>query len=91
MSETADKKRDEQAYFLALEERLIQLNGAPRLLSPADFQLACKWQRDGLPLELVLRVIEEVMVRREEGGVGGRISSLRYFASAVETAWSKHR
>jgi hypothetical protein len=91
MSGTADKDQHEHAYFQAIEERFFQLNGTPCLLSPADFQLAHRWQHDGIPLDLVLQVMEMVFAQRKKRGMKGRIASLRYFASAVETAWAEHR
>ena len=81
---------DDQAYFLAIEDHFVRLRGAPLLLSPADWQAARRWHRQGIPIELVRRAIEEVFARRRERGAKGRISSLRYCAPAVEAAWVEH-
>ena len=43
----------DQAYFQAIEETFVRLRGAPLLLSPADWQVARRWHRDGVPLPLV--------------------------------------
>ena len=80
---------DAQRYFRAIEETFIRLRGAPLLLSPEDWRQAEEWQQRGIPLELVLSVIEDVFVRRAERGAAGRIQSLRYCAPAVETAWEE--
>ncbi len=89
MSETAEDS--DHAYFQAVEESFVELRGAPLLLSPADWQVASRWHREGIPLELVRRTLAEVFARRKERGAKGRISSLRYCAPAVEVAWSEVR
>jgi hypothetical protein len=77
------------AYFRAIEDAFVRLRGAPLLLSPADFQVASRWQREGVPLGLVLATLEEVFAKRRERGARGRINSLRYCAPAVEAAWAE--
>lgn len=79
---------EDHAYFQAVEEIFVRLRGAPLLLSPADWQVARRWHRDGVPLDLVRRALEEVFARRQERGAKGKISSLRYCAPAVEAAWA---
>lgn len=79
----------EQAYFQAIEAVFVRLRGAPLLLSPADWRVAQRWYREGVPLALVEGTLEEVFARREESGRKGKIQSLRYCASAVESAWSE--
>lgn len=78
---------DEHSYFRAIEERFIELRGAPLLLSPADYQTAKRWYADGIPIPLIHRVLEELFARRAEKGADGPVQSLRYCASAVESAW----
>lgn len=82
---------EDHAYFQAIEEIFVRLRGSPLLLSPADWQVARRWHRDGVPLDLVRRALEEVFAKRKERGAKGKISSLRYCASAVEAAWSDLR
>lgn len=81
----------DHAYFQAIEEIFVRLRGAPLLLSPADWQVASRWHRDGVPLDLVGRVLEEVFAKRKERGTKGKINSLRYCAPAVEAAWTDLR
>lgn len=78
---------DVEAYFRAVEETFIRLRGAPLLLSPADWKTAETWYEEGIPLELVERVLEEVFERLRERDRERRIHSLRYCAPAVEAAW----
>ncbi len=82
---------EDHAYFQAIEEIFVRLRGAPLLLSPADWQAARRWHREGVPLDLVRQALEEVFARRKERGAKGRISSLRYCAPAVEAAWAERR
>ncbi len=79
----------ERAYFRAIEETFIRLRGSPLLLSPEDWRLAEEWRRRGVPLDLVLRTLEQVFARRVERGAAGKIHSLRYCAAAVEAAWEE--
>ena len=89
--EAAERETDDHAYFEAIEEIFVHLRGAPLLLSPADWQVARRWHRDGIPLDLVRRALEEVFAKRKERGAKGKISSLRYCAPAVEAAWEDLR
>lgn len=82
---------EDHAYFQAVEEIFVRLRGAPLLLSPADWQVARRWHRDGIPLDLVQRALEGVFEKRKERGAKGKISSLRYCAPAVEAAWEERR
>ncbi len=90
MSGTEAEDSD-HAYFQAIEEIFVELRGAPLLLSPADWQVARRWHREGVPLDLVRSTLEEVFARRKERGAKGKISSLRYCAPAVEAAWADLR
>jgi hypothetical protein len=90
MNETEVEGSD-HAYFQAVEEIFVELRGAPLLLSPADWQVARRWHREGVPLELVRSTLEEVFAKRKERGAKGKISSLRYCAPAVEAAWADVR
>ena len=80
---------DANRYFEVIEETFIALRGAPLLLSPKDWQLVDRWQRDGVPLGLVCSVLERLFESRARRGVKGRVNSLSYCANAVESAWSE--
>ncbi len=49
------------------------------------------WFETEVPFDLIDRVFAEVLGRRQERGAKGRVSSLRYFAPAVEAAWQEIR
>jgi hypothetical protein len=82
---------EDVAYFHAVEAAFVRLRGAPLLLSPADFQVAKRWRREGVPLSLVVATLEDVFARRRERGAKDRINSLRYCARAVDAAWAEVR
>lgn len=81
----------DHSYFQAIEEVFVALRGAPLLLSPVDWQVARRWHRDGVPLDLVKSTLAEVFEKRKERRAKGKISSLRYCAPAVEAAWEALR
>jgi hypothetical protein len=82
---------DDHAFFQAIEEIFVALRGAPLLLSPTDWQVARRWHREGIPLDLIRGALKGVFEKRKERGAKGRISSLRYCAPAVEAAWEERR
>jgi hypothetical protein len=88
-AEASEPADSDHAYFQSIEELFVRLRGAPLLLSPADWQVAARWHREGVPLALVQRVVEEVFARRAARGAKGRIQSLRYCREPVEAAWAE--
>lgn len=78
-------------YFQAIEEVFVRLRGAPLLLPPKDWQTARAWHREGIPLDLVLRAVEEVFERRRERGEEGKVLYLHYCERAVRGAWVEAR
>lgn len=87
----AGEEATDQAYFQAIEEAFVRLRGAPLLLSPKDWRVAQRWHREGVPLALVIEVLEELFARREERGEDRHVSSLRYFDRPVRAAWQHAR
>jgi hypothetical protein len=53
--------------------------------------VARRWQREGVPLDLIEGALTQVFAKRAEREAKGRISSLRYCAPAVEAAWDHLR
>jgi hypothetical protein len=88
---SGEDEESDHHYFQAIEEIFVVLRGAPLLLSPADWQVARRWHREGIPLDLIRGTLREVFEKRKERGAKGRISSLRYCAPAVEAAWADRR
>jgi hypothetical protein len=79
----------DQEYFQAVEAYFVALRGAPLLLSPTDWQVARRWHRDGVTIDVVRQALDDVFARRKARGARGRISSLRYCMPAVEAAWAE--
>lgn len=87
----AELPGEDHAFFQAIEERFVALRGTATLLSPADWQLAQEWHREGIPLDAVLEGLVRAFARHRERGRTGRISSLRYCRPLVEEVWRERR
>jgi hypothetical protein len=71
-------------YFEAIEAAFNRRRKAPHLLAPRDWSLVGTWQRDGVPLRLVLQGIENCFDAFERRGPGPRkINSLSYCRQEV--------
>jgi len=79
---------EDHGYFRALEETFLRLRGKATLLSAADWQVAQGWHRAGIPIEVVIPVMESLFERARERRKR-TISSLTYFKAAVESAWEE--
>jgi hypothetical protein len=78
-------------YFQAIETTFLLHRGAPLLLSPSDYQVARRWHRDGVPLDLVLRKLEEFFERHGEREDPKKVWSLRQCRPLVDAAWKNLR
>lgn len=78
-------------YFQAIEEIFLLLRGAPLLLSPSDYQVTRDWHRDGVPLDLIQRTLEEFFEHRRERDDPKKVWSLRQCRPRVEAAWKQLR
>ena len=79
---------DDHAFFQSLEEAFLRLRGKSTLLSATDWQVAQGWHRAGIPIEVVVQVMESLFARARERR-RRTISSLSYFKAAVEAAWEE--
>lgn len=82
---------EDHPYFKAVEVIFLDLRGSPLTVGPADWHVAQRWHRQGMPLEVVRRGMELFFERRKERGAKGKVSSLRYVAPAVEALWAELR
>jgi hypothetical protein len=73
-------------YFTEVEEHFQRACGVTRLLSPRDWALVEQWRNGGVPLEAVLRGIDEAFKnRRKRTSLRHEtVNSLAYCAHAVE-------
>ena len=71
-------------YFTEIEEYFWQKRGAHLLVSTLDWAVIESWQRQGVPLEAVLKGIDRAFERwSRRAGRPGRIKSLLYCVDAV--------
>lgn len=95
MSSSADRGLPaEPEYLAAVEARLAELSRAPLVLSTRDWERVRRWRQKGIPLEVVLRALADVLGRPpadDQGGAARRPYSLAYCERAVEQRWRAHR
>lgn len=77
-------------YFRAIEECFLEWRGSPLTLGSGDWQLAKTWFEQGIPISLVTETLEDIFQRRDDEGKD-KVSSLRYFRSALEAAWESRQ
>jgi hypothetical protein len=73
-------------YFTEIESYFWKKRGANLLVSPLDWAMMETWQKAGVPLEAVLKGIDnafESYQRSRRGGAGKPLKSLAYCADAV--------
>lgn len=66
-------------YFSDIEAIFIRRRGRNLFLSPKDWALMDSWQKQGIPLHIVIRSIEAVFDKKS-----GAVTSLAYCAPAIE-------
>jgi hypothetical protein len=94
MEEKSDELEDseeQRVYFQTIEKQFVELRGAPLTLGANDWHVTRDWRRAGIPLDLVLSVLQEVFAKRKERGVKRQILPLRFCIPAVEAAWNHLR
>jgi hypothetical protein len=65
-------------YIGIVERRLSRARGRDAVLSPRDFALAGRWYRAGVPVDWIIRRIDELT------SDGGSVGSLALFESHIE-------
>ncbi len=55
---------EERTFFKEVEAHFIRLRGRPLLLSPRELARVAGWQREGIPLPMVLRGIDRYFAKR---------------------------
>ena len=73
-------------YFTEIEEHFQRRRGTALLLSTLDWALIETWKDSGIPLEAVLRGIDDAFERRTKRPSPRKVNSLAYCAQAVMTA-----
>src|ERR1700747_2666096 len=74
-------------YFTEIEERFLQRRGGGLLLSSLDWALIETWKDAGIPLQAVLRGIDEAFDRyAQRPSKSKKVNSLAYCSQTVLTA-----
>jgi len=82
---------DEEAYATRIEDAFIAASGSPYLASPKDWALIRGWLEGGIPVDTVVRAIEETFEKRRGRGSVKRVGTIAYCAGAVEERWELER
>ncbi|HKN71308.1 MAG TPA: hypothetical protein VJX30_09765 [Terriglobales bacterium] len=69
-------------YFTQIEDHYLRRHSGIKLLSTMDWAQIETWKSKGVPLQTVLRVMDDL----SNNAGPKRINSLAYFAQAVATA-----
>lgn len=71
-------------YLEEIEKEYSRIRGKYSPLAPVDWNLAAQWEKDGMPLSVVLRAMSETWRNFEAKQKKGTINTLRYFAPEVD-------
>lgn len=82
---------DEEAYATRIEDAFIAVSGSPYLASPKDWALIRGWLEGGIPVDTVVRAIEETFEKRRGRGSVKKVGTIAYCAGAVEERWELER
>jgi hypothetical protein len=78
-------------YFSEVEDEFVRRRGKHCLVSPLDWTLMQTWQEAGIPLQVVLRGINQAFDNREAKQKTGTVNSISYCLQAVEKAYAAYR
>ena len=80
-------------YFTEIEEHFWRKRGAHLLVSPLDWAMVETWQKAGIPLEVVLRGIDQAFesYARSRRSAGRPLKSLAYCVDAVLDAATQQK
>lgn len=71
-------------YISEIVDLYIARRDGSLMISPADYSIISEWQKQEIPLRVVLRSINEVFDRLAESGRKPKIKTIEYFSEAVE-------
>ncbi|QQS40973.1 MAG: hypothetical protein IPM63_16640 [Acidobacteriota bacterium] len=75
-------------YFSEIESAFVRRRGRNLLLSPVDWALIESWEKEGIPLKIVLSTIDELFDQLEaDPKRAGSIRTLSYCKDAVEARY----
>jgi hypothetical protein len=79
---------DEASYYARVEDYFVERRGSPLFISPAEWDLVCRWERQGIPLEVVQEGIDRVF---ERPNARTKPRKLGYCRQTVEAAFRRFR
>ncbi len=91
MSATADPPAREGRYFREIAGRFLARRGAPLFLSAKDIDLIDKWEKAGVPLDVVLEGIDRAFLSRRGRGAGDKVLALSFCAAEVLRGYERVR
>lgn len=72
-------------YFLTVQDEFVRLRGTPFLLASTDFEITRSWHEAGIPVEVVVDAMRDVLEGREPEA--RKVRGLRFVDRAVWKAW----
>lgn len=87
MTEKSDAA-DEASYYARVESYFVERRGSPLFISPAEWDLVCRWERQGIPFDVVREGIDRVFERPK---ARARPRKLGYCRQTVEAAFRRFR
>jgi hypothetical protein len=75
-------------YFTEIENAFVRRRGRHLLLSPVDWALIEEWEKEGIPLKIVLATIDDIFDQVEaDPKRSGSVRTLSYCKNAVESRY----
>ncbi len=71
-------------YIAEVSDLFLQRRGTTLGLSPLDWQIISDWEKQEIPLKIILRSMNEVFDRLQQSNKKTKIKSLEYFQEAIE-------
>jgi len=81
----------EDVYTRSIEDRFRLRRRTPLTLSPADYELACSWWQQGIPLWIVIESIDELFRKKDASNDPARVRRLSWCARAVEARFAEYQ
>ena len=85
---TREAPRASPDYYRTVERAFLELRGGGMILTPADWDVVCRWEERGIPLEVVLAGIRTALSGRIRGSPR---TPLEACSTAVEAAFDAAR
>ncbi len=88
---TGEAESHSGRYFREIARRFLARRGAPLFLSAKDIDLVARWEKAGVPLDVVLEGIDRAFLKRRVRGAGDKVLSLSFCAAEVRSGFERVR